>query len=96
MASTKSSKKRVRQNEKRRLHNRNIRSRMRTAVKSLEKEIGTADPATLEAAFRKAASELDKAGRKRLIHPKAAARKKSRLAKRMARAASPSTDAASA
>lgn len=86
MAHTKSSKKRVRQNEQRRLANRDIKGRMRTAIKVVEKKIGSDDAEELTAAFRKASSELDKAGRKRLIHPKAAARTKSRLAKRLAKA----------
>lgn len=86
MAHTKSSKKRVRQNEQKRLHNRELKGRMRTAVKAVEKKIGSADAEDLEAALRRASSEVDKAGRKRLIHPNAAARKKSRLAKRLAKA----------
>jgi len=81
MAHTKSSKKRVRQNEQKRLHNRGLKGRMRTAVKAVESKIGSADAEDLEAALRRASSEVDKAGRKGLIHPKAAARKKSRLAK---------------
>jgi len=86
MAHTKSSKKRVRQNEQRRLHNRDLKGRIRTAVKAVEKSVGSANAEDLAAALRKASSELDKAGRKRLIHPKAVARKKSRLAKRLAKA----------
>ena len=45
-----------------------------------------ADAEELAVVFRKASAEIDKAGRKRLIHPNAAARKKSRLAKRLAKA----------
>ncbi len=86
MASTKSAKKRIRQNERRRILNRSNKSRMRTAVKAVEKLPPDADAATAETAFRKAASELDKAGRKRLIHPNAAARQKSRLARQLAKA----------
>jgi len=86
MAHTNSSKKRVRQNERRRLHNRDLKGRMRTAVKAVEKGIGSAGAEELESAYRKASSELDRAGRKRLVHPNAVARKKSRLAKRLAKA----------
>jgi small subunit ribosomal protein S20 len=85
MAHTKSSKKRVRQNEAKRLHNRELKGRMRTAVKAVESKIGSDDAEGLDAAFRKASSEIDKAGRKRLIHPKAASRQKSRLAKQLAK-----------
>ena len=86
MAHTKSAKKRVRQNERQRLHNRGLKGRMRTAVKAVEKAAGASDPATAGAALRAASAELDRAGRKRLVHPNAAARKKSRLAKRLAKA----------
>jgi small subunit ribosomal protein S20 len=86
MAHTKSSKKRVRQNEQRRLHNRDLKGRVRTAVKAVEDSAGSGSAEDLKSAFRKASSELDKAGRKRLIHPSAVARKKSRLAKRLAKA----------
>jgi small subunit ribosomal protein S20 len=84
VAHTKSSKKRVRQTERRRLHNRSLKSRMRTAVKTAEKLLDQGDAASAVEAFRTAAAELDKAGRKRLIHPNAAARKKSRLERRLA------------
>jgi small subunit ribosomal protein S20 len=83
VAQTKSAKKRIRQTERRTLHNRGLRSRMRSAVKAAEKLPPDADAQALEAAVRKATSELDRAGRKRLIHPNAAARTKSRLAKRL-------------
>lgn len=85
MAQSKSAKKRIRQNESRRLHNRNLKTRMRSAVKEVEKLPPDADAAALESAVRHAASQLDKAARRRLIHPNAAARKKSRLAKRLAK-----------
>ncbi len=86
MAHTKSSKKRVRQNESKRLLNRELKGRMRTAIKAVEKKAGSDDAEELSAAFRKASAEIDKAARKRLIHPNAAARQKSRLAKQLARA----------
>jgi small subunit ribosomal protein S20 len=86
MAHTKSSKKRVRQNEAKRLKNRELKGRMRTAVKDVEKKMSSSDAEGAGAAFRAASAEIDKAGRKRLIHPSAVARKKSRLAKRLAKA----------
>lgn len=102
MPHTKSAKKRMRQNERRRLHNRSLMSRMRSAVRSAlddaEKLAPGASPEALvlarTAAVRKATSELDKAARRRLIHPNAAARSKSRLAKRLAMEKSGDTAAA--
>lgn len=86
MAHSRSAKKRIRQNERRRLRNRSRKSRMKTAVKAVLQHIGSADAATLDKLYRKAASELDRAARRRVIHPNAAARKKSRLALRIAAA----------
>jgi len=58
-------------------------SRVRTAVKTAEAKTrdGAADA---EEAFRRAVSELDRAAQRNLIHPNAAARKKSHLAKKRA------------
>ena len=90
MAHTKSAKKRVRQTEARRLRNRSRMSKVRTAVKAAQGSAAEAaekgdqaDRDRAEALYRRAASELDRAARHRIIHPNAAARKKSRLAKRL-------------
>lgn len=86
MANIKSQIKRNKQNEKRRLRNRNVRGAARTAVKSAQKAMvsGEETQATVKAAIR----VLDKAAGKGVIHPKNAARRKSRLMKAMAKAAS--------
>ena len=86
MAQTESAKKRIRQNEAHRLRNRSRMSKVRTAVKAALGAAGKGDQADrdrAEALYRKAASELDRAARRRIVHPNAAARKKSRLAKRL-------------
>jgi small subunit ribosomal protein S20 len=57
--------------------NRTQRSQLRTAIK----KVRTAAGAEARAAYDQAVQLLDRAGRKRLIHPNAAARNKSRLAK---------------
>jgi small subunit ribosomal protein S20 len=57
--------------------NRTQRSRLRTALK----KVRSAAAADVEKAYAEAVQLLDRAGRKRLIHPNAAARQKSRLAK---------------
>jgi small subunit ribosomal protein S20 len=77
----KSSKKRMRQSRAAREHNRTQRSQLRSAVRQAR----SADGDTT-AALATASSLLDRAGRKRLIHPNAAARQKSRLAKAMKKA----------
>ena len=82
MANTKSALKRVRQNEKRRLRNRGVRSQVRTAVKTaraaLEQTAGDARTVVVDAI-----RALDRAVTKGVIHRNTAARKKSALARRL-------------
>ncbi len=78
MPQHKSAIKRVRQNEKRRLHNRSQRSKMRTLVKRVFESTDKDDAQTL---LREAVSYVDRAAGKGLIHPNNAARKKARLTK---------------
>jgi small subunit ribosomal protein S20 len=83
LANTKSALKRIRQNETRRVRNRMLRSRVRTAVKiartALAEGGGSARATALEAI-----RALDKAVTKGLVHRNTAARKKSALARRLA------------
>jgi small subunit ribosomal protein S20 len=62
---------------KRTAQNRTQRSKLRTAIKKVRSATGK-DIAT---AYAEAVELLDRSGRKRQIHPNAAARQKSRLAK---------------
>ncbi|MBI4589360.1 MAG: 30S ribosomal protein S20 [Candidatus Rokubacteria bacterium] len=82
MANIKSAMKRMRQNEHRRLRNRAIRSRIRTAVKAARSAVGPTTP-DAQASVREAIRLLDKAVTKGVIHRNAAARKKSILARRL-------------
>jgi small subunit ribosomal protein S20 len=72
----KSAKKRMRQARARTEHNRAQRSSIKTAVKKARTE-------TTKDNVAKAMQSLDRGARKGLIHRNAAARKKSRLAKRL-------------
>jgi small subunit ribosomal protein S20 len=81
LPNVKSAEKRMRTNEVRAERNRQFRSRLRTALKKV-RSATSADDAT--PAFREAASLLDRAARKRIIHPNKAARAKSRLSARIA------------
>lgn len=78
-----SAKKRMRQGRARAAQNRTQRSRLRGALK----KVRTAAGAEVETAYAEAVKLLDRAGRKHIIHPNAAARQKSRLAKLKAKAA---------
>ena len=84
MANLPSAKKRIRQNAKRRMRNRIYRTRARTFVKHARIAIESGDSDSATDAVRKAVSELDRASSKGVIHRKNAARRKSRLMKRLA------------
>lgn len=85
MANHKSALKRIRQNEKRRLHNRNYRNRARTLVKQARAAIEKGDVDEAREATRIAARDLDTLASRGVIHPRNAARRKSRLMKQLAR-----------
>jgi small subunit ribosomal protein S20 len=85
VANTKSAVKRMRQNERRRLRNRALRSKLRSAVKAARAVAGQSGPeatATVTEALR----SLDRAVTKGVLHRNTAARKKSALARRRAAA----------
>lgn len=77
--------KRMRQEQKRRAHNRSIKSLVKTQVTKARAAIAStstqAEDAT--AAVRAAVSELDRAAKKGVIHKRNAARRKSRLMKQL-------------
>jgi small subunit ribosomal protein S20 len=83
LANIKSQIKRNRQNENRRLRNRNLRGSARTAVNQARAAFDTNEPET-KAAILKAISALDKAAEKGVIHKNNAARRKGRLMKKLA------------
>lgn len=79
MPNTNQAKKRLRQDEKRRLQNKAVRSSMRTAIK---KVLSADSPDAVAAAMPEAMKRIDKAAKTNVIHDNAAARYKSRLSKR--------------
>jgi small subunit ribosomal protein S20 len=81
MPHTKSAKKRLRQNEKRRLDNRAVKRAVKTQIKKVlaVAEDGPVDQLRKE--YNLAAKKLDHAAAKRVVHANLAARKKSQLAK---------------
>lgn len=86
MANLQSAKKRIRQNIKRREHNRRYRSAARTHIRRCRELIAAGQLDEAEEAVRMAASTLDKAARKGVIHPNNAARRKSRIMSQLAEA----------
>jgi small subunit ribosomal protein S20 len=81
LANTKSAEKRIRANERKRARNQMYRSRVKTLLKKAEEVIFSGQES--EEAIRTAMSTLDKAAVKGIIHKNNAARRKSRLAKKL-------------
>jgi small subunit ribosomal protein S20 len=86
MANIRSQIKRNRTNERRRQRNRAVKSELRTRVKTALTAAG--DEGTGEEALRVALKKIDKAASKGVIHKNAAARRKSRLTRAVARSSS--------
>jgi len=78
-----SSKKRIRQNEKQRGRNRARRSALKSRLRAFSDALTAGDPAVAHARFQHACRLLDREANRGLIHRNAAARRKSRLAKRL-------------
>ena len=83
MPNLKSAKKRLRQNETVRAHNRTIRSNYRNRCKLVLKAIEEGDAAKAEELYIVAAQKLDRAASHNILHKNAAARTKSRLQARI-------------
>ncbi len=81
MANIASAKKRIRSSARRRERNRVYRSAARTYIKNTRQLIESGDVEGAEEMSRLAISTLDKAARKGVVHPRNAARRKSRLMK---------------
>jgi len=90
LANTKSALKRIRSNARKRVRNRMVLSRTRTAVKAAREAIESGE--TSSEAIRRAISQLDRAAAKGVIHPNNAARRKSRLMKRLNAALAQTTE----
>jgi small subunit ribosomal protein S20 len=84
MANHKSAIKRIRQNEKRREHNRTYRNRARTLIKQARTAIESGNVEEAKEATRVAIRDLDMAASRGIVHAKNAARRKSRLMKQLA------------
>jgi small subunit ribosomal protein S20 len=72
-----------RQSLKNREHNRQFRSRLRTALKNVRAAIDGNDKAAAKTALRQVTSLIDKLASKGIIHKNAAGRYKSRLTTRL-------------
>jgi len=66
------------------MRNRAAKSAIKTFMKRVEAAIEANDPERAREEFRIACKKIDKAAARRIIHPNNAARKKSKLAQRLA------------
>ena len=83
MAHSLSAKKRIRQNSKRRVRNRARKSRVKTQTRAFTDALATQDVEKSEAALRQTVKMLDRIAARGTIHKNTAARRKSRLQKRL-------------
>ena len=83
MAHSLQSKKRAKQNDKRRTINRASKSQIKTQIKRLEETMSSGDAEKASEQYKLIARKLDKTASTSTMHKKTAARKKSRLAKKV-------------
>jgi len=87
MPRRKTSLKRQRADKKRHLRNLKVKHGLKKALKKFQSLLSAKNVTEAKAYLGKVFSQLDKAAKKRIIHPNTAQRKKSRLAKRLNRTA---------
>ena len=83
MADSLQAKKRARQNDKSRTINRARKSQVKTQIKHFEAALSKGDAEAAGEQLRLVTQKLDKTAAKSTMHKKTAARKKSRLAKKL-------------
>ena len=83
MAHSLQAKKRVKQNAKRKVINRARKSQIKTQIKRYETALSAGDVETAEKEYKLVTKKLDKTASTSTMHKRTAARKKSRLAKKL-------------
>ena len=83
MATHKSALKRSKQSKEKRLRNRNIKSNLKTTMKAVSAAIEGKDPKKAQEVLSQVTPVINKAASKGVIHKKNAARKISRLARKV-------------
>ena len=81
MPSSPSAIKRLKQSNKRRMHNRITKKIIKTLTKRTMAAVAAKEFEKAEADFRATTAKIDKAGVRRVLHPNTAARRKSKLAR---------------
>lgn len=83
MPKSKSVRKATRVSEQKRLRNKSIRSNTKTSIAKAEDLILSKDLEAAQPAVVTAVSAIDKAAKRKIIHPNTAARRKSRLVRKL-------------
>ncbi|MGH8904420.1 MAG: 30S ribosomal protein S20 [Egibacteraceae bacterium] len=83
MANTASQIKRNRQNERRRIRNKSVRSALKTYLKKFRAAAEASDHKAAAQAYQTAAQKLDKAAQSGVVHRNFAANHKSKMAQRL-------------
>ena len=83
MAHSLSAKKRVRQNAKKKATNRSRKSQVKKQIKHFEDAVNSGDVENARQQYKVVAQKLDKTAATSTMHKNTAARKKSRLAKKL-------------
>ncbi len=83
MAYHESAKKRIRQNEKRRIRNRHVRSTLRSTLKKLEQAVEQKKVEEAKASLQRTISIVDTAASKGVIHKNKAARHVSKITRKV-------------
>lgn len=91
MPVTRSARKQVRKTERKRVQNKSVRSLCKTGITKVERLIFSGELESAQGAVVSAISSLDKAAKKGTIHQNNAARRKSRLMKKLNEALAKST-----
>ena len=90
MANHRSALKRIRQNEKRRQRNRQVRSQLKTVLKKFYSAVdGKSEGVDLSEIHRSTVSSIDRAATKGVLHKRTAARKISRITSYLQKSQSP-------
>lgn len=87
MPRRKTSLKKKRADKKKHLRNLKIKQQLKRTLKKFQALLSTKNLSEAKGLLVKAFSQLDKAAKKNIIHPKTASRKKGRLMKRLSRSA---------
>jgi small subunit ribosomal protein S20 len=83
VANIKSQIKRNKQNEKRRLRNKSVKSSLKTAIRKFHEATAAGDTDTAATLMRDASRKLDKAASKGVIHKNQAANRKSAISQKL-------------